>query len=216
MAGSSLVAATTFSIFTIMTRLFIISILLLLCATVPINLVAQTSPKKNNSVRINGQFRYADFKIKRGQLGKIKIGMTVREAEQKFSGLTRKTDEAGNFGFDGGGPAYLYYSGKKVVLGLIPKMDTDTIMCIIAADKRLYTTNRLNPNSSVKDLLKKYPRMKVYWDEMNGWEFFQDHKNNWNFVFMTDEKSRIGSYPDLNVPSRPERTTAKTDWITIL
>lgn len=215
MAGSSLVAATTFSIFTIMTRLLIISALLLFC-TRATTVVAQTPHQKNNSARINGQFRYADFKIKKGQLGKIKIGMTVQEAEKKFSGLVKKTDEAGNFGFDGGGPAYLYYSGKKVVLGLIPKMDTDTILCIIAADKRLRTTNLLNPNSTVKDLLKKYPGMKVYWDEMNGWEFFQDTKNDWNFVFMTDKKDRIGNYPNLELPSIPKRTATKTDWITIL
>ncbi len=160
-------------------------------------------------------FDFDKFKIQKGQLGEIKIGMTISEAEMQFSGLTKKTDEATNFGFGGGSPAYLYYSGNELLFGLIPKLETDTLLFIIAAHKNLQTTNGLNPNSTVEELLRKYPDLTVQQDLMNSWEFFQDLKNGWDFIFMTDEQTEIGEYPELEVPSKPKRLTTKTDWITI-
>ena len=173
--------------------------------------VSTNEKKSEQSVN----FDFDNFKILKGQLGEIKIGMTIREAEMQFSGLTKKTDEATNFGFGGGSPAYLYYSGDELLFGLIPKLETDTLLFIIAAHKNLQTTNRLNPNSTVEELLKKYPDMTVQQDLMNSWEFFQDFKNGWDFIFMTDEQTEIGEYPELEVPSKPKRLTTKTDWITI-
>ena len=129
---------------------------------------------------------------------------------------SKKVDEATNFGFDGGSPAFLYYSGDELVFGLIPKLDNDTLHCIIAVSRKLQTTNGLNPNSSVRDLIQKYPDLTVQQDLMNGWEAFEDKINRWYFVFMTDEKTQIGEYPELEVPSKPKRINTKTDWITIL
>lgn len=160
-------------------------------------------------------FNFDQFKIRKGQLGEIKIGMTITEAEMQFTGLTKKTDEATNFGFGGGSPAYLYYSGDELIFGLIPKLETETLLFIIAAHKKLQTTNGLNPNSTVNELIQKYPDLTVQQDLMNSWEFFQDQTNKWDFIFMTDEKTEIGEYPELEVPSKPKRLTTKTDWITI-
>jgi len=162
------------------------------------------------------KFNYKDYKILKGQLGNIKLGMTISEAEKQFTGLSKKVDEATNFGFDGGSPAFLYYSGDELVFGLIPKLDNDTLHCIIAVSRKLQTTNGLNPNSSVRDLIQKYPDLTVEQDLMNGWETFEDKINRWYFVFMTDEKTQIGEYPELEVPSKPKRINPKTDWITIL
>ena len=173
--------------------------------------VSTNEKKSEQSV----SFDFDKFKIVKGQLGEIKIGMTITEAEKQFTGLTKKTDEATNFGFGGGSPAYLYYSGDELLFGLIPKLETDTLLFIIAAHKNLQTTNGLNPNSTVEELLKKYPDMTVQQDLMNSWEFFQDFKNGWDFIFMTDEQTEIGEYPELEVPSKPKRLTTKTDWITI-
>ena len=155
------------------------------------------------------------LKISKGQLGNIKIGMTIKEAEQQFTGLTKKVDEATNFGFGGGSPAYLYYSGDELIFGLIPKLDSDTLLFIIAANKKLQTTNGLNPKATVSELIQKYPDLTVEQDLMNSWEFYQDETNGWDFIFMTDEKTQIGEYPEIEVPSKPKRLTTKTDWITI-
>lgn len=165
--------------------------------------------------KLNKPFAYERFIIKKGQLGDIKIGMTITQAEEQLAGLVRTTGEAGSFGFDGGGPAYLYSNGDVIVLGLIPARDTDTLYAIVAVDKRLRTTNGLHPNASVKTLMDKYRGMKVYWDEMNSWEFFEDEKNGWSFIFMTSEKERIAVYKDPNLSSKPVHMAVKADWITI-
>lgn len=158
---------------------------------------------------------FEKFQILKGRLGEIKIGLTITEAEMQFTGLTKKTEEATNFGFGGGSPAYLYYMGDKLLFGLIPKLQTDTLLFIIASHKDLQTTNGLNPNSTVKNLIEKYPDLTINQDLMSIGEFFQDKINGWDFVFKTDEQTEIGDYPKLEVPSRPKRLTTKADWIVI-
>jgi hypothetical protein len=162
-------------------------------------------------------FRYEDFEIQKGQIGSIKIGMTIAEAEHFLKDLTRQEDEAVNFGFGGGSPAYLYYAGEELILSLIPSLDTDTVLFIIAASPKLYTTNGLHPNAAVKELLAVYPDMMIEMDLMNSWEFFQDPANEWDFVFMTTPQNFIGEYPDMESedPSKPIRMGVKADWITI-
>ncbi len=169
--------------------------------------------QNNNFVNLTS-FDYKKFQIKRGQLGEIKIGMTIKEAEMKFGGLRKETGQATSFGFGGGGPAYLYYENIQVVFVLIPALNTDTILFIIVADPKLTTTNGVNPNSSVRELNKVYPDIKVNLDLMNGWEYIYDTINNWNFVFMTEEKT-VGVYPELEVPSKLKNMDIKSDWITI-
>lgn len=140
--------------------------------------------------------------------------MTISEAEQKFSGLRKETDQATNFGYGGGSPAYLYYEGNTIAFGLIPTLNTDTILFIIAVSKKLTTTNGLSPNSTVKEISEKYPDIYVRQDLMNGWEHISDTTNSWDFVFMTEEKA-VGDYPELEIPSKLENMEIKSDWITI-
>lgn len=160
-------------------------------------------------------FEFDKFVIAKGRLGSIKIGMTIQEAEMQFSGLEKKIDEATNFGFCGGSPAYLYSLGDEQVFGLIPKLDTDTLLIILAFSEKLCTSNGLNPKSNVSDLLQQYPKLTVKQDLMNGWEFFEDKKNNWGFIFITDEKNQIGVYPKIGATSKPKLVSTKADWITI-
>ena len=159
-------------------------------------------------------FDYQKFEIKNGQLGDVKVGMTISEAEQKFKGLRKEVGQATSYGYGGGGPAYLYYDQDTLAFGLIPTLDTDTVFLIIAASPKLTTTNRLNPNSTVKKISGKYSDVKVSQDLMNGWEYISDTTNNWDFVFMTDEKT-VGDYPELEVPSDLKNLDIKADWITI-
>jgi len=159
-------------------------------------------------------FDYQEFVIKNGQLGEIKVGMTITEAEQKFKGLRKEVGQATSFGYGGGSPAYLYYDQDNVVFGLIPILNTYTVLLIIVASPNLSTTNGLNPNSTVKLISEKYPKVKVNQDLMNGWEYISDTTNNWDFVFMTEETT-VGDYPELEVPSDLKNLDIKADWITI-
>ncbi len=141
--------------------------------------------------------------------------MTITQAEKHLKGLPKGVNEATAFGYGGGGPAYIYNLGRQPLLALIPKLNMDTILLIIAAHKDLKTTNGLNPNSTVADLLEKYPSLTINQDLMNSWEYATDTTNKWNFIFITDEKQQIGDYPELEVPSKPKRLSIKTSWITI-
>lgn len=170
---------------------------------------------KNEQKILESAFDYSRFPIKKSSLGDIKIGMTISEAEKKFKELRKEVSEAFLFGWDGGGSAYLYYEGEDVVFGLIPKRDNDTLLVIIAADKNLKTINGLNPNSSVKDILDKYPETYVYLNLMNGWEQISDNDNDWDFIFGTASNNRIGKYPEVDEPSIPYNLNVNADWIEI-
>lgn len=176
------------------------------------NKTDNTSVAKNQS---DTAFEFDSFLISKGRLGKIQIGMTIQEAEQQFKGLTKKFDEAVNFGYGGGGPAYVYYLQDELVFSLIPKLDTDTLLVIVAVHKALRTTNGLNPNSTVGQLMKCYPKLTVQQDLMNGGEFIQDEANNWDFIFLTDKNNQIGEYAEVETPSKPIRIDIKVDWIII-
>lgn len=162
------------------------------------------------------KFDYDKFLINKGSLGPIKIGMTISEAEKSLGNLTKVESEAFHFGFDGGGIAYLYYDNKDVVLGLIPQLNNDTIISIIAASNRLKTKNDISPISSIKELSVKYPKIELTQNLLNSWEEITDTSNNWTFVFMSDENNKIGEYKDLFLPAtQMKNMDAKSDWITI-
>lgn len=161
------------------------------------------------------EFDFGKFQISKGQVGAIKVGMNINDAEKLLNHLTKKEAEAYDFGFDGGGKAYLYSLGNEIVLGLIPKMDSEEILAIVAISENLKTTNGLNPKSTVAQIQKTYPTLKINQNLMMDWEFIEDQKDNWYFVFMTDETNQIGEYNDLETSSTPKRTDIKSDWITI-
>ena len=181
-------------------------------------LIEDPSPKteaKSTTLDKKSTFDYRNFQIEKGQLGEIRIGMTIDEAEKKFSGLGKRIGQATGFGFGGGSPAHLYYIDDQIVFALIPALNTDTLLFIVAADSGLTTSNGLNPRSTVQDITKIYPGIKVDQDIMNGWEVISDTTNNWDFVFMTEGDERVGEYPELEVPSEPVNIKIKSDWITI-
>lgn len=168
--------------------------------------------KKTDS---SSTFNFEEFQIFKGKLGRIHIGMTVSDAELQVNNLTRKVDEAGNFGYGGGGLAYLYYSGDDLLFGLIPKYMTDTVLSIVVIHNKLRTSNGLSPASTVKELINEYPDFLIAKDLMNDYEIFTDEANGWSFIFMTDEDTEIGEYPDVELPTKPKRVETKADWITI-
>ena len=160
-------------------------------------------------------FDFEAFKISKGQIGDIKVGMNIYDAEKKLNGLAKKEAEAYDFGFDGGGKAYIYLLENEPVLALVPKRDSEEILVIIALSKNLKTNNGLNPKSKVTEIQEKHPNIEINQDLMMSWEFMSEEKNNWDFVFMTDDNNRIGEYKEIEVPTKPKRTEAKMDWITI-
>ncbi len=160
-------------------------------------------------------FEFEKFKISKGKMGDITIGMNIIDAEKEIYELTKEEAEAYDFGFDGGGKAYIYSLKNEPILALVPKRDSEVIFAIIALNKNLKTTNGLNPKSNISEIQNKYPNIEINQDLMMDWEYMYNEKNNWNFVFLTDENNRIGEYKEIEMPTQPKRTETKMDWITI-
>jgi hypothetical protein len=158
-------------------------------------------------------FNFADYKIMNGQVGKIKIGMTVKEAEKQFSGLTKKMMVASYFGFDGEGDIGVYYLDKEMVFAFMDDLGDHRIRFIVVVHKNLKTVNGLGTQSTVKDFLKIYPNMTVVENLMSGGEIFQEKTHNWDFIFNTKLGAEIGEYPSAGDASMPKRTDIKCDWI---
>ncbi|WPO77050.1 hypothetical protein [Flavobacterium sp. KACC 22761] len=180
---------------------------------------AETWNKRIQEAKISTKaipkFDFEKFQISNGKVGEIKIGMTISDAEKLLKSLTKKEETAYDFGYDGGGKAFLYSLKNEPVIALVPKRDSEEILAIIALSKNLKTENGLNPKSTVAEIQEKYPDIKVYIDLIMDWEFMTDKKSNLEFDFFTKESNRIGEYTDLEIPVKPVRTTIKADWITI-
>jgi hypothetical protein len=160
-------------------------------------------------------FEFDKFKISKGKIGEIKIGMNFIDAEKELKELTKKEVEAYDFGYGGGGKAFIYSIQNEPILALIPNKDTAEILALIAISHKLKTDNGLNPNSNIIDILKRYPKMEVSQDMMTDHEYMYDVSNKWSFIFLTDESNRIGEYKDLEEPAKPKRIETKIDYIEI-
>lgn len=161
------------------------------------------------------KFDFEKFEISKGQIGEIKVGMNIYDAEKKLNELTKREVEAYDFGFDGGGKAYVYSLENEPIIVLIPKRDSEEILVIVALNKNLVTNNGLDPKSKVSEIQEKYSNIEINQNLMMGWEFMYDEKNNWEFVFTTTDDDRIGEYKEIEVPTKLIRTETKMDWIII-
>ncbi|CAM4115036.1 MULTISPECIES: hypothetical protein [Flavobacterium] len=198
--------------------LFAFVILLFSCKKTEIRPIETTKKLKEKGLpkRESSQsFDYSKFTISKGKMGTLKIGMTCHEADKLLSDLTKKETDPFNFGFDGGGKAYIYYFEEEPILSLIPEFETDTIIAIIALTKEITTKNGLHPNASVSEILQKIPKLKVNYNPMMDWEYMTDENNNWDFIFATDPNHQIGNYTAIEEPTKPIRLEIKCDWITI-
>lgn len=198
--------------------LLILTTLLLSCKNTienqiePLNIRIQKNEAQKGKTK---KFDFEKVKISKGQIGEIKVGMNINDAEKTLTELTKKEAEAYDFGFDGGGKSYIYSLENEPIIALVPKRDSEEILAIIALSKNLKTNNGLNPKSKVTEIQEKYPNIEINQDLMMSWEFMFEEKNNWEFVFMTEENNRIGEYKDIELPTKPKRTEVMMDWITI-
>jgi hypothetical protein len=175
--------------------------------------------EKNNDAKPkekeNTDFNFDKFIILKGKIGEIKIGMNLNEAENFLRQMNRKEVNAYDFGYGGGGNAFVYSLKSEPVIALIPDRDTSKIIAIIAISNKLKTDNDLNPQSNIIDILKKYPEMEINQNLMTGHEYMIDENKNWIFIFLTENNKRIGTYDDLLRSSSPKLLTAKIDYIVI-
>lgn len=172
----------------------------------------ETPEKENGEVEL---YDFSKFEIGKASLGPVKVGMTIKKAEEYLSDFKKQEAEAYDFGFDGGGKSYIYNYKGKPVLALLPYGESDSILAIVAIDKNLRTTKGLHPGMTAGALLPLYPNVKFHLNHMMEWEEVFDDVNGWTIVFSTDDKNRIGEYKDMNTPSLPKKLEVPGNWITI-
>ena len=180
---------------------------------------SETYNEKINKTETKGkeniEFNFDNFLISKGQIGEIKVGMNLNNAEKLLREMTSKEVEAYDFGYGGGGKAYIYSIYDEPIFALITNFETGKIIALIAISNKLKTNNGLNPNSKVADILKIYPKMMINQDEMTNEEYLYDQKNKWSFIFKTDEKNRIGEYTDTEESTEPKRMQTKMNYLLI-
>lgn len=160
-------------------------------------------------------FNFGNFIIQKHRIGNVRIGMTLSQADKLVKGLEKQEEEALSFGFDGGGKAIAYYMEEELVFAFIPKLDTDTILFVIAAHPNLKTMNGLSANATVGEISKKYSAVYIYFDEMSESEAFYDTSNEWDFIFLTEEGARLGKYTEIDQPYKALYFDIPCDWIVV-
>lgn len=180
---------------------------------------SETYKEKINKTEAKGKenpkFNFDKFLISKGQVGQIKVGTNLKDAENSLREMNRKEVEAYDFGYGGGGKAFIYSIQNEPILALIPNRDTAEIIAIIAISNKLKTDNGLNPKSNIIDILKIYPKMEVSQDLMTEHEYMYDENKKWSFIFQTDKNNRIGEYKNIDESTKPKRLKTKMDYLAI-
>lgn len=166
--------------------------------------------------KLNAELNFNDYKVSKGQIGEIKLGLKISSLMNTLSNFTSKQLEAHDFGFDGGGNAFLYSYKNEPVFALVPAYETDSIIAIIGLHKNLLFKSGVQVGMSVKEILKFYPNCEVDLNLMTDWEEIYDDKNDFILVFKTDEENRIGKYIEIDESSKPVNLKPKMTWITII
>lgn len=120
-------------------------------------LFCSSSNSNNIKNKPNESFIFSNYKIKKHSIGPITIGMSLKVAESKIYGLKKRYKPAYEFGVDSEKKVPCYYLNNSLVFALITKDRSDKIFLIAAVHKNLRTTTGLSPQSSVSELIQKYP-----------------------------------------------------------
>jgi hypothetical protein len=169
------------------------------------------------TLNVKKEFHFEDYEIAKGRLGDIKPGETIQSNISGIYQMDVKQVPAYQFGFDGGGVAYLYSFKSEPVFALIPAYHTDSIIAVVAIHEKLKGPKSIHPKMTVTELKQLYPKTKIGYNLLMDWEELYDDKNDFSFVFMTKSPNLIGNYV---IPDRTESVPAnnldcKSDWITI-
>lgn len=181
----------------------------------PIILPDDHTEESHSDTTLDQDVNYQNWVIQKKSLGPISIGMDIKVADAILSSFNKQNALAEDFGFSGGSPAYIYSINNEQILAILQTLNTKKVYAIIALSEHLKTESEISPKISVEELLKFYPKMKFFLDPMNDWEYSEDLVNQWDFIFITNSKNRIGIYPNPEQSSLPRRIAIKSTWITI-
>lgn len=155
------------------------------------------------------------WQIDKGNLGPIRVGSHIKDLGGVLSGLDSAAVDVDVYKYGGGGKAYEYRKNGALLFALMPSMETDSIIAIMAVHPAFVTKNGLHAGSTAEEILKR-KNLPVYLDLMSGGEEIRDTKNSVNFIFDTPEDSLMAEYSNIDSPGLIKRNQARCSWITIL
>ena len=167
------------------------------------------------SQAVKNNYNFSELPIKQHSLGFIKVGSDLKSIDTMLTQLDKTEIEAWDFGFDGGGIAYLYSLNDNPVLGIITAFETDSIIAIAAIHNNLNSNKGISPNMTAEELIKHYPNELVFEELLTGREVMYDSNNNWSFIFDTDSSNRLAQYLEIEVGVKPQNLKPEIDWILI-
>ncbi|WP_206619090.1 hypothetical protein [Flavobacterium cerinum] len=171
---------------------------------------------KSKVVAVNpGSLDYSKYEITKEGLGPVQLGMSFTETDALLKDFTKEEILAYDFGFDGGGKAWLYKYKNTAVFGIVPARDSDTIIGIAVIDHNLKSADGVHPKMTVAELLALSPKLKASQNLLMDWESIIDRENNREFVFVTSDKNSIANYSTPEESVTPKRLDAPCDWIII-
>ena len=109
-----------------------------------------------------------------------------------------------------------YLFDKEQLFALVTALETDSIIAIIGLHKKLFFNSGIHVGMSVKEIVSLYHKCVVEQNLMMYWEEIYDDKNNFTFVFKTDDTNRIGNYIEFDVQTKPINLSPLVNWITII
>jgi hypothetical protein len=196
-------------------------ILILVITLTSCNIRQEKSGNDNSHIRnpisqaVKNNFNFSQLPIKQQALGFIKIGSDLNSIDTLLTQLDKTEIEAWNFGFDGGGMAYLYSLSDNPVFGIITAFETDSIIAIAAIHNNLNSNKGISPKMTAEELVKHYPNELVFEELLTGREVMYDSNNNWSFIFDTDSSNRLAQYLEIEVGVKPKNLTPEIDLILI-
>lgn len=159
---------------------------------------------------------YSKYQITKEGLGPVQLGKSFTETDALLKDFIKDEVLAYDFGFDGGGKAWVYKYKNNAIFGIIPARDSDTIIGIAAIDHKLRSANGVHPKMTVKELLALYPKLKASQNLLMGWESIIDTDNNRKFIFITSDNNRIADFSEPGESVAPKQVDVHCNWITIV
>lgn len=171
--------------------------------------------KKETVAKQDIQLNFEHWDIGEGALGPIKLGTHISDYKTDFTGLDSTGVDCYEYKYDGGGPAYEYRYRGRLLFTLMPAMDSDSIIAIMAIDKGFKMKNGIHPGSTIAQLKEKNGKINIRMDYLTGGEYIPDSINGTNYIFDTADDSLVAAYPDIDKPGIIKRTDVKCNWIEI-
>lgn len=158
---------------------------------------------------------WQNWQIQKGALGPLKLGSRISDYKKFLNGLDSLPVDAYLYKYGGGGVAYEYSYNKNQLFVLMPAIDTDSIIAIMALHPDFKTRYGTYPGNTAAQIFNRHKKLPVILDLLSGGEAMIDKVNRMNYIFDTPDDTPIAEYPNIDNPGVLKRSNVRCNWIVI-